>query len=457
MLLLYCFVIGSLLHYAVHGISAITCVWIMITSVYLFNGHTMTMYTSASSVWHTRFVICSSYWEQQTNAVLNLWSLQKWADITRFRVVQPYASQSTLGLTNKMLENYNFTNALSFRDYFDLDHWTNMTNKYGISPMASWETFYVYSFRKIVVVIIVYEVSIIGLYKDSDINKHSDCVKEKETFYDKHAKLFDKLGVQVVRNVCYAFNFKVDFNDIELDQFNSYLLLNDSISVWFSCWRGINYDRIPISDHEVIKREYGGEEKVLAMIKPSSRILADSRKFVNTVLHSDFSEYTAVAFRTAGRRNALINHGFSRNNVIRYFHMCTKKISYAVMRYAMYKFSNNFLSIDLGKFGDLTADRYFNVKQTGEYDGAGTQLFESLLQIVYGHKSIDEYHNELIRAANGIEDSGYIGSMQKTIAKNAKHLIVVGGKSSFQRSMVLNFRTKTQKCKDCIVSFICYK
>ena len=433
--------------------------WITVTSMYLLNGHTVTMYMSGLSDRHTSFAICSSYWEQQTNAVLNLWSLQKWANITGFRVVEPYAHQSTLGLTNEILENHNFTSALRFRDYFDLGYWTNITNKYGIPPMASWETFYVYSFRKIVVVIIVYEVSVIGQYEDSDINKHSDCVEEKEIFYAKHAELFDKLGLQVVRNVCYAFNFKIDFNNIELDRFNSYLLLNHDISVWFSCWRGINYDRIPISDHEIIKREYGGVEKVLAMIKTSSRILADSRKFVNTILHNDFNGYTAVAFRTAGRRNALINHGSSRNDVIQYFHMCTKKIRYAVMRYAMYKFSSNFLSIDLGKFGDLTADRYFNVNQTGEYDGAGIQLFESLLQIVYGHKSIDEYQNELIRGANGIEDSGYIASMQKTIAENAKRLIMVGGKSSFQRSMVLNFRTKTQKlkCKDCIVSFICYK
>ena len=152
----------------------------------------------------------------------------------------------------------------------------------------------------------------------------------------------------------------------------------------------------------------------------------------------------------------MMSSGFSRNDVIQYFQMCTKQIRYAIMRYAMYKFSTNFLSIDLGKFGDLTADRYFNVDETGEYDGEGTKLFESLLQIVYGHKSIDDYHSELIRGANGIEDSGYIGSMEKTIAENAKRLIVVGGKSSFQRSMVLNFKTKSEKCKDCIVSFVCY-
>ena len=81
----------------------------------------------------------------------------------------------------------------------------------------------------------------------------------------------------------------------------------------------------------------------------------------------------------------------------------------------------------MGRFSDLTAAyEYFKINNDG------TKLFN-----VYG---------ELIRAANGIEDSGYIGSMQKTIAENAKHLIVVGGKSSFQRSMVATFTKTNQNC-----------
>ena len=45
------------------------------------------------------------------------------------------------------------------------------------------------------------------------------------------------------------------------------------------------------------------------MIKTSPRILTDSR-------------YTVVAFRTAGRRNAMISNGYSRKDVIEYPHNC---------------------------------------------------------------------------------------------------------------------------------------
>ena len=95
------------------------------------------------------------------------------------------------------------------------------------------------------------------------------------------------------------------------------------------------------------------------------------------------------------------------------------------------------------------------LRDSRKYVNDGIKLFSFVLKNVYGNKSIDEYENELIRAANGIEDSGYIGSMQKTIAENAGQLIVVGGYSSFQRSMVMSFRAKNQDCQDCVI-YICY-
>jgi len=70
---------------------------------------------------------------------------------------------------------------------------------------------------------------------------------------------------------------------------------------------------------------------------------------------------------------------------------------------------------------------------------------------VFGNKTIDEYHKDFITAANGIEDSGYIGSMQKYIAENAECLVVIGGRSSFQRSIILH-----HKLISTCVKYLCY-
>ena len=397
-----------------------------------------------SRLGYTRFVICSSYWEQQTNAILNLWSLQKWANVTGLRVVEPFASQSTLGLSYQVLYNYNYTNALCFSDYFDLDFWNTMCKEnYGIPPLEKWSTFAHGPLKKTVVVILVYYRFPIGEYVNAYTDELRYCREAKKRFYDQHAKLFDRLQIQVVRNVCFIFNQKKRYT-ISLDKFNSLILLDNDVNVWFSDWRGIDPRRVPITDHKELFRNYEGEQKVLAMVKTSQRILRDSRKYVNKNLNAKFGEYTAVAFRTVGRKNALAAKGISRFNIMQYFYKCSEDVKQALL-----PSHAKSLAIDLGRFGDLTANRYFKLNDDG------TKLFNFVLKNVYGNKSIGEYENELIRAANGIEDSGYIGAMQKTIAENAGQLIVVGGHSSFQRSMVMNFRAKNQDCQDCVIC-ICY-
>ena len=395
-----------------------------------------------------RFAIVYSYWEQQTNAILNMWSLQKWANFMGFKVLEPFAYQSTLALTDQILYDYNFTNVLRFSYYFDLDIWTNKTKKYGIPPFEKWNTFALSPLKKTVVVILAYDVFPVGEYVGDDINKHRDCVKQKNTFYNQHAKLFDRLDIQVVRNVCFVFYYKAN-SPIPLHLFNSLILPDHmhDVHVWFSYWRGIQFDRIAISDHHELYRDYDGEGNILGMVRTSPRVLKDSRNYVNTILNVHFKEYTAVAFRTGNRRTALVRSGYSREQVIQYFHKCAEQIKQKLFNISS---SAKFLSIDLGRFGDLTAAyEYFKINNDG------TKLFKFILDNVYGNKSIDEYENELIRAANGIEDSGYIGAMEKTIAENAKHLIVVGGMSSFQRSMVAAFTKANQNCQKCVTR-ICY-
>ena len=64
------------------------------------------------------FAICSSFWEQQTNALYNMWSFQKWANITGFRTLEPFVQGSNLEFTKSILYNYNFTKSFRFGDYF---------------------------------------------------------------------------------------------------------------------------------------------------------------------------------------------------------------------------------------------------------------------------------------------------------------------------------------------------
>ena len=385
---------------------------------------------------HTRFAVCTSFWEQQTNAIINLWSFQKWAKVSGYKVLEPFVYQSKLGVTDLILNTCDVTNSFRFRDYFDLNLWTDATKKkFGVPPFEQWDAFACSPFKKTVVVLLIYWTSHPGDFIDNDIDKRPECKKEREDFYVKHAKLFDKLEIQVIRNVCLV------LGRLTLKHFNSFLFPEkDDVNVWFADWRGIW--RIQLTDHPELGRGSEGMTRVLAMIETSPSVLNDTRKYINTILNTTFKQYTAIAVRTSGRANFLIDSGHSRNVVMQTLWNCLEDL-----RGVLRKIPSDVkvLCSDLGRFGDLSTYDYFKI------DDDGNKLFNAALKMVYGNKSIDEYENEFLRVANGIEDSGYIGSMQKAIAENAKKLIVVGGKSSFQESMVQNFKAKNGNCQDCVI------
>ena len=398
----------------------------------------------------TGFALCLSYWEQQTNSLLNMWSFQKWAKQSgNLSVVEPFARNSILGFPRVSSQLNELAHELRFRDYFDLEYWTNETAKQGIPPMVTWDTFTRHASRKVVVVILVYEVPPGGVYVNDDLKNHTECNLELKRFYNFTKTLLDCFHFEVIKTVCFAsYTMKQRKLYPKLEKFNSYLTDDNqtNLTYWFSFWRGVQVDRITIN-HKAIGR--GREENGLAMARPSPKIIEDSKRYVKTVLKIDSNKYTAVAFRTNSRKSAMVRVlRMSRDAILTHFLKCASNISLVLKELNT---NHSFLSIDLGRFGDLASGKYFDYDSNKTFDGKGTKVFQTALNAVYGNKTVDEYHNDFIRAANGIEDSGYIGAMQKTIAENAKCLVVMGGRSTFQRSMIQHHQS-TSNC----VKYLCY-
>ena len=135
------------------------------------------------------------------------------------------------------------------------------------------------------------------------------------------------------------------------------------------------------------------------MVKTSPTILKDTKNYLNAIVNVNFKDYTAIIFRMADKRNQLVNSGHSRDDVIWALRQCLEDLRVVLQQDPS---SIKVLCIDLGRIGDLTSRQYFDVNDDGN------KLFKLALQIVYGNKNIDEYENEFVRAANGIEDRGYV-------------------------------------------------
>ena len=386
----------------------------------------------------TTFVLCNSYWEQQINALINMWSLQKWAHKSgNLKVVEPFAVESVLEFP---AAKDHLSDTLRFRDYFDLDHWTRETAKLSIEPLVTWESFVKYANRKVIVALLGYGAKPGGIFVDDEINKCEGCKSAMDTFYSNTSSLFKSLHFEVTKTVCFAYYKKTDY--LTLQKFNSYLLSNNRATIWFGLWQGVASGRVMIRDR-TLERTSNGLEKILAMVQPSPRIIADSRNYVKTILNADFRGYTGILVRSARRFAEMVMRGYSSKEVMSYLTNCVEKLNNVLDKSGS---TSYFLGTDIGKFGDRTAYRLD--------DNDSAKLLQQLLQVVYGNKTIDVYQNEFIQAANGVEDRGYLASMQKTISEQSKCLIVMGGFSTFQRSVVLNYRKGGRfNC----VKYVCYE
>ena len=389
---------------------------------------------------HSRFVVCYSYWEQQTNALINMWSLQKWASKSRLKVVEPFAVDSVLEFPGSVLYQHQFDNALHFRDYFDLDYWTEKTAKLGIEPLVTWETFLKYANRKVILAVTTFDANPPGVYVNDEINKNKKCKYEQDKIWHNTKSLFKFLHFKIMKTVCYAISYKLK-NILSFEKFNSYLIPDSNATIWFGYWYGIG--RFPMTGDKTLNRVYGGIENVLAMVRASPTIITDSRNYVNTVLNADFREYTAIVIRSARRYAEMVLKGCSPSDVMSYFMRCVGKLNKILDKSGS---TSYFLGTDIGKFGDRTAYKL--------NDNDSAKLLQQLLQVLYGNKTIDVYENEFIKAANGVGDRGYLATMQKTIAEHAKCLIIMGGYSTFQKSIILNYENGGQfKC----VRYLCYE
>lgn len=389
--------------------------------------------------------------EQQTNAILNLHCFQRWANSVGLKVVEPFASQSKLQFPDEVLHRNHSTpsHILYLHDYIDINYYNSQAHLLnGVPALVPWDKFVKYSGRRVIVLIMTHRYRPSGVYVNDEIkaSKHVACNAEMSLFYRRHSKLMHTLQFEVVRNVCISI-FKYS-NIMSPKDFNSFLDIDSypkDITLWVSEWRGIGTGRITFTGlrEGEFYRLRGGKEHLLTMIHPSERILFDSKRYIRQVLASDFNQYDAVVVRARPFRNLSIEEN------LLFFKDCAAQLEQYLSDLRSRK---TFLSISLGRFGDMVIGNYFDHDSKEHYTGNGKKLFQQFLNIVYGNKSISSYDDDFIRATDGLADSGYVGTIQKTIATNARSLVVLGGRSSFQRSILVNYKANNHTN----IKYICY-
>jgi len=386
---------------------------------------------------HRRGVILvTRYAEQQVGAAMNMFSLQKWAKTVGASVVEPFIQNSEFRLPIISSQD-SLNRRLQFSDYFDIDTWNKMSILNNGTPLISFETFLQYKPKKYIFVTIINNPKMVkrSTHVNEELFEEPLCQDTFDWFNTKYDFYINQLlQVQVARKVCLSFyttrmNIE-DFTNIiygDLDPTDA--------MVWIQIWKGFSKN----NRVKIYQEHFHRNNKSLSMLKTSKRISDDSQKYIKKYLTSD--SYTAISIRTVVRAKFMPNADH-----ILFFQNCIGKLEEVIS-----SISNNtvFMAMDLGRFGDSIAERFINKTVINFIE-------QKVFQTVYNNSlTMKKWEQSFIQATNGITDSGYIAAMQRTILENSRCLIMFGGRSNFQRSLLLTYKEKhgNQSC----VYEVCYE
>lgn len=383
-------------------------------------------------------ILVSLYAEQQVGAAMNMFSLQKWAKSVSASVVEPFVQNSMLRLPI-VYSRRQLATTLRFRDYFDIDIWNNMSIPMNGTPLISWEKFIEQAPGKYIIFVAV--VNSLRkeerpVYIDDEITEQQYCNDTFHYFITKFSFYINLLKAKVIRRVCLSF-YKTIMN---IDQFTNTIYGNISSSdaiVWFQIWKGFSRpNRV-----RVFQQQFHRSRETLKMLHTSWRIARDSQRYIREFLKSEPGKYTAISIRTMLRGKYL-----PRSNHSSFFHNCIKEVGDVISSNTDGKI---FVAMDLGRFGDRVVESFIHKSIIKKIER------EIFLMMYNNSLSMWKWEKSFIQVTNGITDSGYIAALQRTIVENSRCLVLFGGRSNFQRTLLLNYKENHDN-KTCIYE-VCYQ
>jgi len=387
------------------------------------------------------YVLGWDFDEGQTCASRNLLSLVHWASDIDLTVVEPCVHNSFFNLASCILSSsavkVNGSSAkrrppLSFRDYFDVDHWNHQILSDSIGkPLTPWEKFIKNKPDK---AIIVYTWAVQGktsaVYIDNEIERdaiqcHQRDIKDRPQF---SKAMFSKLGINISREVCFRHD---NFVPMDLEWFNQQIFGDHDtasrVLILFTHWTGTFKAGIYLNKPEYIHM------KVNDYLKPSPHVIKQSKKYIERFLRG--GSYLAVQLRTAKIARLLKDdQGKSQEDILHYLsETCSHEVSTALKN----ENSKRMLALDLGRFGDGESSLYLTTATV-------QKTIPPLVASVYGGTWNWTQWEDSFAEVAGTTDNGYIAMMQKVLVSNAA-CIIIGGKGEFHNTLMNDYKAKGKR------------
>ena len=374
-------------------------------------------------------IMVTLYAEQQVGAAMNMFSLQKWAKTVNSSVVEPFVINSVFKLPS-VTSQAALSNTLRFSDYFNFNLWNERSVQYNGTPLISWEYFLNNKPTKYIFVNVINDLRKDvkkPVHIDDEITNQPFC-KEAFSWFQRRCEYYTEKLVQakLVRRVCLSFyNTRMNISDFTQHVYGPHD--PSEVIVWIVIWKGFAYnDRV-----RVVQQYFHRSREILPMLHASNRVIKDAQNYVRQYLGTEFGEHVGISIRTVVRAKYLSGE----EQKYTFFRDCLKNLGEAIQSLNITR-KKVFMSLDLGRFGDKTQTLFISPPMISSIE-------DMLFQTAYnGSVTMQEWESSFIDSTNGVTDSGYIAAVQRTILDNSKCLIMFGGRSNFQRSILMEYKEK---------------
>ena len=390
----------------------------------------------------TTFILTTRFGGQQGAGLYGLVSQQCFISHLGIyaHIVEPFVIDSVLGHT----ENLNTTDIdgrkkLKFSDTFNLDIFNRESKKLGYGPIVRLEYFLSHVPDRAILVEL-----------QSGGKKHTTVLWDgyntpKSPCYKGRLK-YD-IAVCVVRKVhiCCVKSDNLDALSRPDTILTTRELRDGIFGKWTSQQMNVIFQHWTAWWHTPITCKHSIEGKIY----PSKQVDQYANAYRDTFLNKSGK---IVAFVL--RFEHLIARNYNVDVCLRKLHQAYEDLNSTLTN------SSIFVAADLGMYQSGSWGRTFSL--SGIDDERGKQInstfMNALSDFIDSQWKFDEWDNSFRRVTGGIEDAGYIATLQKSIASTADCLVfLTKGESSFQSLMIQEYTNYHPTVSEQCIHYLCTK
>ena len=399
---------------------------------------------------HTRpkrgYVAALTYSGQQGSGIEAIRSQQCWASTLGMpaSILEPVMSRSRLVTDLPNMNSMNVSTSkdrLTFSDFFDTEYYNSVAEKDGLAKLATREEFLHNAPKKIVLVRMDWiDRSIPDEQRHTEVlwpkysnHKVQGCFTNKDEIsvnISRNSSISQLLhkGYCIVKLVStpHSPGRTIIFSQKDVKDIIYGKWAPNEVTVVFTLWRAIWH--VPASRNDTVNSVPSCS--TTNPFLPSTRIIKEAEWYESQFLGE--KNMLTIMFRLERMveffHQTYHHQNVGKNIIGRNVDKCLSKVinvSRDIQRKHK-RYRKPFVTLDFGKFGSGSWKQTFS--NIGENKTELTIKAKRTLSTLFNNEwSFEEWESSFTQTTNGVDNSGYIAALQRTLASRAECLVLVGG------------------------------